>query len=75
MLHHATILLPNIIRESLWPFALKLAVDVHNEATPTYHLTRFLVALKAPGDASRIFTTLAALFGSQSLPSEWKHDP
>ena len=33
MLHHATILWPDIITESLWPFALKLAVDVHN-ATP-----------------------------------------
>ncbi len=33
MLLHATILWPSIISEDLWPFALKMAVDVHN-ATP-----------------------------------------
>lgn len=33
MLLHATILWPEIITEDLWPFALKMAVDVHN-ATP-----------------------------------------
>ena len=33
MLAHATILWPEIISDELWPFALKLAVDVHN-ATP-----------------------------------------
>jgi hypothetical protein len=33
MLLHATILWPDIITEDLWPFALKMAVDVHN-ATP-----------------------------------------
>ncbi len=33
MLLHATLLWPDIITEDLWPFALKMAVDVHN-ATP-----------------------------------------
>ena len=33
MLLHATILWSEIITEDLWPFALKMAVDVHN-ATP-----------------------------------------
>jgi hypothetical protein len=30
MLLHATHLWPDIITEDLWPFALKLAVDLHN---------------------------------------------
>jgi hypothetical protein len=30
MLAHATILWPEIISDELWPFALKMAVDVHN---------------------------------------------
>jgi hypothetical protein len=33
MLLHATLLWPDIITEDLWPFSLKMAVDVHN-ATP-----------------------------------------
>jgi len=33
MLAHATILWPEIISDELWPFALKMAVDVHN-STP-----------------------------------------
>ena len=33
MLLHATILWPSIISEDLWPFALKMAIDVQN-ATP-----------------------------------------
>jgi hypothetical protein len=33
MLLHAMRLWPDIITEDLWPFALKLAVDIHN-STP-----------------------------------------
>jgi hypothetical protein len=34
MLIHATISWPDIISDTLWPYALRLAVDLHN-STPT----------------------------------------